>query len=80
MKADNFELVIKGWQLIRRKTMLKNIPVEAKVSHDQVDWLSSFEEELIQIQKDLNFYDNILKKFTTEDIVSLRLDFRNSII
>ena len=30
----------------------------------------------MQVQKDLNFYDNILEEFTAEDIVSLGLDSR----
>ena len=51
-----------------------------KISHDQVNWFNSLEEELTQVQKDLNFYDNILEEFTTEDIVSLELDFRGDII
>ena len=41
-----------------------------------MDWFSSLEEELTQVQEDLNFYDNILGEFTAEDIVSLRLDSR----
>jgi len=59
---------------------LENTPVEVKISHDQVNWFNSLEEELTQVQKDLNFYDNILEEFTTEDIVSLELDFRGDII
>ncbi len=43
--------------------MLENTSVEADISCDQVDWLSLLEEKLIQIQKDLNFYDNILEEF-----------------
>ncbi len=43
-----------------------------------MDWFSSLEEELIQVQEDLNFYDNILEKFTAEDIVSLGLDSRGN--
>ena len=56
--------------------MLENIPVEAEISRDQEDWFNSLEEELIQVQEDLNFYDNILEEFTAEDIVSLGLDSR----
>ena len=41
-----------------------------------MDWFSSLEEELTQVQEDLNFYDNILGKFTAKDIVSLGLDSR----
>ncbi len=41
-----------------------------------MDWLNSLEEELTQVQKDLNFYNNILEKFTAEDIISLGLDSR----
>ena len=55
---------------------MKNTPVEAETSRDQVDWFSSLEEELTQVQKDLNFYDNILGEFTAEDIISLGLDSR----
>ncbi len=57
-------------------TVLENTPVEAKISRDQEDWFNSLEEELTQVQKDLNFYDNILGEFTAEDIVSLGLDSR----
>ncbi len=56
--------------------LLENTPVEAKVSRDQEDWFNSLEEELIQVQEDLNFYDNILGEFTAEDIVSSGLDSR----
>ncbi len=56
--------------------MLENTPVEAEISRDQEDWFNSLEEELIQVQENLNFYDNILEEFTAEDIVSLGLDFR----
>ena len=59
--------------------MLENTPVEAKTSHNQVDWFSLLEEELTQVQEDLNFYDNLLKEFTAEDIVSLGLDSRGDI-
>jgi len=51
-----------------------------EISYDQVNWLSSLEKELIQVQKDLNFYDNILEGFTAEDIISLGLDFRDDTI
>src|SRR6266542_125670 len=56
--------------------LLENTPVEAEISRDQEDWFNSLEEELIQVQENLNFYDNILEEFTAEDIVSLGLDFR----
>src|SRR6266540_2313901 len=56
--------------------LLENTPVEAEVSRDQEDWFNSLEEELIQVQEDLNFYDSILGEFTAEDIVSLGLDSR----
>src|SRR6266542_3124884 len=56
--------------------LLENIPVETEISCDQVDWFSSLEEELTQVQEDLNFYDNILGEFTAEDIISLGLDSR----
>src|SRR6266542_1820133 len=59
--------------------LLKNIPVEVKISRDQVDWFSSREEELTQVQEDLNFYDNILEEFMIKDIVSLGLDSRGDI-
>ncbi len=55
---------------------MENTPVEADISRDQEDWFNSLEEELTQVQKDLNFYDNILGEFTVEDIVSLGLDSR----
>ena len=58
---------------------MENTPVEAEISRDQEDWFNSLEEELIQVQEDLNFYDNILGEFTAEDIVSLGLDSRGDI-
>src|SRR6266496_2998907 len=76
MKADNFDLIVKGRQLSRGEALLKNTPVKAEISRDQEDWFNSLEEELIQVQEDLNFYDNILGEFTAEDIVSLGLDSR----
>ncbi len=39
--------------------------------------MNSLEEELTQVQKDLNFFNNILGKFMAEDIVSLELDYRD---
>ncbi len=39
--------------------------------------MSSLEEELIQVQEDLSFYDNILEEFTAEDIILLGLDSRD---
>jgi len=42
-----------------------------------VDWFSSLEEELTQVQEDLNFYDNIIEEFMAKDIISLGLDFRD---
>src|SRR6266498_3404750 len=59
--------------------LLENTPVEAGISRDQEDWFNSLEEELTQVQEDLNFYDNILREFTAEDIVSLGLDSRSDI-
>ena len=55
---------------------MENIPAEVEISRDQEDWFNSLEEELTQVQEDLNFYDNILGKFTAEDIISLGLDSR----
>ena len=60
IKADNFNLIVKGWQLSRGKALLENTPVKAEISRDQEDWFNSLEEELTQVQEDLNFYDNIL--------------------
>src|SRR6266540_2002872 len=57
--------------------LLENIPVEAEISRDQEDWFNSLEEELIQVQEDLNFYDNILREFTAKNIISLGLDSRD---
>ncbi len=37
--------------------LLKNTPVEVKISCDQVDWFSSLEKKLTQVQEDLNFYN-----------------------
>ncbi len=79
MKADNFDLVVKGWQLSRGKALLENTPIEVKISRDQIDWLNSLKEKLIQVQEDLSFYNNLLEEFTAEDIVLLRLDFRSNI-
>ncbi len=45
-----------------------------------MDWLNLLEEELIQVQENLSFYNNILEEFITEDIVLLRLNSRNDII
>src|SRR6266542_2912171 len=77
MKADNFDLIVKGRQLSRGEALLENTPAEVKISRDQEDWFNSFEEELTQVQEDLNFYDNILGEFTVEDIVSLGLNSRD---
>src|SRR6266540_2686651 len=76
MKADSFDLIVKGRQLSRGEALLENTPVKADISRDQEDWFNSLEEELTQVQEDLNFYDNILGEFTAEDIVSLGLDSR----
>ena len=57
--------------------LLENIPVEAEISCDQVDWFSSLEEKLTQVQEDLNFYNNILEEFMAKDIVLLGLDSRD---
>ena len=76
MKAENFDLIVKGRQLSRGEVLLENTPVEAEILRDQVDWFNSFKEELTQVQEDLNFYDNILGEFTVEDIVLLGLDSR----
>ncbi len=46
MKADNFDLIVKGRQLSRREALLENTPVKAETSRDQVDWFSSLEEKL----------------------------------
>ncbi len=45
-----------------------------------MDWLNLLEEELIQVQEDLSFYDNFLEKFTVEDFILLELDFRDNTI
>jgi len=37
MKADNFDLIVKGRQLSRREALLENTPVKAETSRDQVD-------------------------------------------
>ena len=76
MKAEEFDLIVKEWQLSRRKVLLENTPVEAKISRDQVDQFNSLEEELTQVQEDLNFYNNILGEFTAKDIISLGLNSR----
>ena len=74
MKADGFDLIVKGRQLSRGEALLENTPVEADTSCDQEDWFNSLEEELTQVQEDLNFYNNILREFTAEDIILLGLD------
>ncbi len=60
--------------------MLENIPVKAKISRDQVNWLNSLEEKLTQVQEDLSFYNNILEEFIVEDIISLGLDSKGDTI
>ncbi len=50
-----------------------------KISHDQVDWLNLFKKKLTQVQKDLNFYKNILGKFIAKNIVLLKLNSRDDI-
>ena len=79
MKAEDFELIVKGWQLVRGEALLENTPAEVEKSRDQVDWFNSLEEELTQVQEDLNFYNNILGGFTAEDIILLGLDSRGNI-
>src|SRR6266542_400274 len=78
IKSYNFDLIVKVRQLSRGEALLENTPVEAETSCDQVDWFSSLEEELTQVQEDLNFYNNILEEFTAEDIVLLGLDSRDN--
>ncbi len=38
--------------------------------------MNSLEEKLTQVQEDLSFYNNILREFMVEDIISLGLDSR----
>src|SRR6266542_529740 len=78
MKAENFDLIVKGQQLSRGEALLENTSIKAKISRDQEDWFNSLEEELTQVQEDLNFYDNILGEFMAKDIVSLGLDSRGN--
>ncbi len=59
---------------------MKNTFIEAEILRNQVDWLSSLEEKLIQVQEDLSFYNNILGEFTAKDIVSLELNSRGNTI
>src|SRR6266511_4709840 len=77
MKAENFDLIVKGRQLSRGEALLENTLVKVEISRDQEDWFNSLKEELIQVQEDLNFYDNILGEFTAEDIILLGLDSRD---
>ncbi len=79
MKVDDFDLVIKEWQLSRKKALLENTFIKVEISCDQVDWLNLLKKELIQVQKDLSFYNNILEEFMTEDIISLKLNSRDDI-
>ena len=37
IKADNFDLIVKGWQLSKGEALLENTSVKAKISRDQVD-------------------------------------------
>ncbi len=37
IKAEDFDLIVKGWQLSREEVLLENIPVKAKILYDQVD-------------------------------------------
>ncbi len=37
MKAENFDLIVKGRQLSRGEALLENIPVEAELSRNQKD-------------------------------------------
>src|SRR6266540_6136930 len=76
MKADNVDLIVKGRQLSKGEALLESTSIEAERSRDQGDWFNSLEEELTQVQKDLNFYDNILEEFMAEDIISLGLGSR----
>src|SRR6266540_7323989 len=80
IKAKEFYLIVKRQQLSRREALLENTSVKAEISRDQVDWLNSLEEKLTQVKEDLNFYNNILEKFTAKDIISLELDSRGDII
>ncbi len=41
--------------------------------------MNSFEEELTQVQEDLSFYNDILRKFMAKDIISLGLDSKDNI-
>ena len=59
--------------------MLENNPVKVKILRDQVNWLSSLEEKLIQVTEDLSFYNDILEKFAAEDIISIGLNSRDDI-
>ncbi len=79
IKTDNFDLIVKGWQLSRREALLENSPVKMEILRDQKDWFNSLEEELTQVQEDLSFYNNLLGEFTAEDIVLLGLDSRGNI-
>ncbi len=59
--------------------LLENTSVEVEILRDQVDWFNLFEKELTQVQEDLNFYNDILGKFTAEDIILLGLDSKDDI-
>jgi len=37
MKADSFDLIVKGRQLSRGEALLENTPVKAEISRDQED-------------------------------------------
>ncbi len=37
MKAEDFDLIVKGRQLSRGEALFENTPVEAETSRDQVD-------------------------------------------
>src|SRR6266498_3352527 len=65
---------------LKPSILLENTPVEAEISHNQEDWFNSLEEELIQVQEDLNFYNNILEEFMAKDIISLGLNSKGDTI
>src|SRR6266536_5457453 len=44
VKADDFDLIVKGCQLSRGEALLENTLLETDTSHDQEDWINSLEE------------------------------------
>ncbi len=40
IKANDFDLVVKKWQLIKKEILIENIFLKVKILYDQADWLN----------------------------------------